>query len=160
MHHFRQLHKNLDRTDKDSDIERIHGKICHLHLTLRDQPAAKYKRHQIHQPLKEQVAAHKRPHAAIIGVLGFQKIFIAVAEFLTLNFFIGKGLHNTDSRQCVLQARVDITDLLPVIHKGCLHPFVLSIRKQDHEKYEYQKWDSKPSIDQKQKHKRAYDLNQ
>ena len=42
LHHLGKLHKNLDRTDKNSDVKRIHGKICSFHFPMCDQPSAEH----------------------------------------------------------------------------------------------------------------------
>ena len=69
LHHLSQLHKNLNRTDKDSDIKRIHSKISYFHLPMGYEPASKYKRNQIHHALKEQISTHKASHTLIVRFL-------------------------------------------------------------------------------------------
>ena len=40
LDHFYQFHQNLDRADKNTDIEGIHGKIANLHLSFGNEVAA------------------------------------------------------------------------------------------------------------------------
>ena len=53
LHHFHQFYKNLDRTDKDTNIQCIHCKVCSLHLSPGDQITAIDQCNKIHQSLKK-----------------------------------------------------------------------------------------------------------
>ena len=139
LHHFRKLYQNLDRTDKNANIKRIHCQICRLHLSMCNQPASKHQRHQIHHPLKEQIASCKTTHTTIICILWAQKTLIALFKFFPFNVFIRKRLYHTNSCQRILKAGIQISDLTSVIHKCCLHLLILSIRKKQHNCHNHQK---------------------
>src|SRR5699024_2145005 len=78
LNHLCQLHKDLDRADEDSDIQRIHGKIRRIHLSVCDEISAEYQCDKIHHALEEQIPSHEPAHAVIVGVLGKQECMVAL----------------------------------------------------------------------------------
>ena len=159
LNHFRKLHQNLNRADENSDIQCIHGKICRLHFSFCDQVAAEYQCDKIHHSLEKQVIAHKTAHAFVVGILGEQKIVIALAEFFFFHILVCERLNHADSGEGVLQTGIDISDFLPVFHKGRLHSAVLAHRKCKHAKHQKQKWNCQLPVDQEEEDERSDDLD-
>lgn len=153
LHHFDQLHKNLDRTYKNTDIQSIHGQISGIHFSSGNKKSAKHQCHQVHHSLEETVPAHEIPHTAVVCILGVKKGLVTFAKFSALHIFIGKGLYHTDPCQSILKAGVYITDLSAVIHKGFLHSPVLLHGKHQHDQYQDQKRNCQSPVNKKQENK-------
>ena len=127
---------------------------------MSNEPAAEDQSHKIHHALEEQVPAHEISHAVVIIPFGNEESVIALFELLAFNVLVGKRLHHTDACQCILQARVYISDFSPVFHKGFLHTLVLSKRKNEHAQNENYKRKSQPPVDKEEEDKGADDLHQ
>ena len=160
LHHFHQLYQNLDRTDKDADIECVHGQVYHIHSSVGDQITAVDESYQIHHTLEEQVSSGKVTHAFVVGVLGKQEAMVAPGKFLPLNIFIRKGLHNADPGQSILETGVDVPDFTAVIQEGGLHPFILADGKYQHTENQNRQRDCQLPVDHEQENKGSYDLDQ
>ena len=104
LHHLNEFHEDLDRTDKYTDIQGIHGEIPHVHKSVSDEVSSEYKGYQIHHSLEEQVPSHEISHTAIIVPFGNKESMVAFPEFFTFNIFVCKGLDDADACQCILQA--------------------------------------------------------
>ena len=160
LHHLDQFYKDLDGTDKNADVKRVHGKISHFHLTFRDQIPSEDKGDQVHHALKEQIPSHKTAHTVVVIPFRQQERMVAFAEFFPLNLLIGKGLYDADTGQSVLQTGVYISDLPAVLHECFLHPLVLPEREEEHAKYQDDQRKRQHPVDNEQKEKRADDFHQ
>ena len=126
LHHFHQLYQDLDGTDKDADIEGVHGQIHHVHPALGDEIAAVDQGHQVHHALEEKIPSGEIAHTFVVGVLGAEEALIAPGEFLPFNVLVGEGLYHPDAGQGVLEAGVHISDLATVVQKvACIRLFWL-----------------------------------
>ncbi len=116
-----QLYQNLDRTDKDANIQRIHCQVCSLHLSTGDQPAAKHQRHQIHQS-PERTNCRTRKTIPCSGSYAFfeqeERPGCSFLNFSRSMIFIREGLYHHGYRPaCPAGWRSDISDLAAVIHE-------------------------------------------
>ena len=84
---------------------------------------------------------------------------IALAEFFFFHILVCERLNHADSGKCVLQTGIDISDFLPVFHKGRLHSAVLAHRKCKHAKHQKQKWNCQLPVDQEEEDERSDDLD-
>ena len=160
LNHLYKFDENLNRADKDSDIESVHSKICRIHLTVGNKITAEYQCNEIHHALKEQIPTHETAHATVVCILGKQECMIAFGKLFLFNFFIGKGLYHADSAERILKACVDVSDFPTVLHESFLHPAVLTHRKHKHDNYNDYEWNGKPPVDEEQKDKGADNLDQ
>src|SRR5699024_1071261 len=132
LDHFRQFHEHLDRADKNTDVQGVHGKICRRHFTEGNEDAAGCQSDQVHKPLEKCISALECSHGTIVILLGEKEVFIPFVEFSALNIFISKRLNDPNAFQRILKGSVDVADFAAVVQEGCLHPLILVSAENDH----------------------------
>ena len=85
-------------------------------------------------------------------------MLIAAGEFLLLDLFIRKRLHDPDAGKRILQRSVDAGDLAAVFHERLLHPAILPQRKQQHAYRHDHQQDRQRHMDIHEQDKRTDDL--
>ncbi len=160
LQHFGQFDQNLDRADKDSDIDRGNREVPGCHISPRDKPAAKHERRKVHHADKERRGALKSPHRLIISLLGLQECLVPLFEFHALQILVGESLHYADSRKRVVQGSIDIADFAAVVHECFLHCLILPQAHDEHCHGYREQNQSQLPFGQKEKYKRAGQLNQ
>ena len=74
-------------------------------------------------------------HIEIAVLLGRQESLVALLKFLLLHRLIGKGLHDPDAGEVVLNLAVNFRNLHPVALKGSFHPGIEIQRIQQHQRH-------------------------